>query len=624
MLQSIRDKAKGWVAYAIIFLISIPFALVGINQYFEGGGSRIAATVNGEEIPAQTVNTQLLELKQRMPQLSAMGNDDFLKQLALDSVINQTLLRQQVEAVGYRASEKEVAQAIREIPNFQKDGKFDNELYQNMLKAQRLNPAAFEQNIRQEITQGQLQQAIASTAFVPKVSAEAYQSLRNQEREAELFTLKAETFKDQVKPTAEEVQTYFDENKDQFMTQTRVKVAYIELDREKMAESITVDPAELETFFDANADRYKKPAERTASRILLRVEGSDDKAVKKQADDIYNKIKAGELSFSDAVKAHSQDEVSKEKDGSMGVIVAGDWDADFEKVVFETEANQVAAPVKTALGYEIVRVDSAKPAEQQTLEQVKARVERDLRQDLADKSFQDQLEEAQVLAYENNGDLAPAAEAAGLTIQESDWFTEAEGKAIAESAKVRSAAFSEDVQAGQNSEVIEVSATKSVILRSLDREEPKKKDLADVKAGIEQVLVDRGVRKLVAEKGKALLEATTKSNDWSVLESLQLGAADQVEKTGLVKRTGSKLARDVTTKLFEMNHVADGKTAWDSVVQSNGDYVVIALKSVKAGDSAVTDVATQSFGRSVSNREVSALLKALLETAEVERFPDVL
>ena len=41
MLQTIRDRAHGWIAWAIVFLISVPFALWGIQSYLDIGGEPI-------------------------------------------------------------------------------------------------------------------------------------------------------------------------------------------------------------------------------------------------------------------------------------------------------------------------------------------------------------------------------------------------------------------------------------------------------------------------------------------------------------------------------------------------------------------------------------------------------
>ena len=242
MLQTIHDKAKGWIAYAIVGLITIPFALFGINQYFEGGGKMAAATVNGEEIQVQQVQNALLEMKQQFGgQLPAGLSEDALKTAALDSVINQTLLRQKIQADGYRASNQEVAQTIAEIPAFQKDGKFDKATYENFLKVQRRDPGEFEIRVRDDLSQQQLRKAVMDTAFVPKTEAENYQALRNQQREVEVFTLKAADFKTQLKITNEEIAKYYDAHKTSYMTDEKLKVAYVDLKRDDLAAKVKVD-----------------------------------------------------------------------------------------------------------------------------------------------------------------------------------------------------------------------------------------------------------------------------------------------------------------------------------------------------------------------------------------------
>ena len=50
MLGYIRESVQGWIAWAIVILLIIPFALWGINEYFGTGGPLVVATVNGEEV----------------------------------------------------------------------------------------------------------------------------------------------------------------------------------------------------------------------------------------------------------------------------------------------------------------------------------------------------------------------------------------------------------------------------------------------------------------------------------------------------------------------------------------------------------------------------------------------
>ena len=50
MLSAIRNKSKGWVAYLIVGLITVPFALFGIQDYVSRSANSSIATVDGEDI----------------------------------------------------------------------------------------------------------------------------------------------------------------------------------------------------------------------------------------------------------------------------------------------------------------------------------------------------------------------------------------------------------------------------------------------------------------------------------------------------------------------------------------------------------------------------------------------
>jgi peptidyl-prolyl cis-trans isomerase D len=135
MLQTINDKAKGWLAYLVVGLISVPFALFGINSYIGGSDKLVAATVNDEEISVREVQNALLQQKQRLASLFGgklpTGFDDkSLKAQALEGLINQVLVRQEVENSGYRASDEEVFSIISSTQAFQKEGVFDEETYE--------------------------------------------------------------------------------------------------------------------------------------------------------------------------------------------------------------------------------------------------------------------------------------------------------------------------------------------------------------------------------------------------------------------------------------------------------------------------------------------------------------
>ena len=218
MLQTINDKAKGWVAYAIVIFISIPFMLFGIGSYLDGGEKVVAATVNGEEIPTSSLTTATLQQKQRLQsiyggRLPPQFDDQAIKQQVIDDLVNRELLRQSVDTNGYRASNAEVSESIQNIPTFQKDGKFDQATYQQLLTANRLNSAAFEQQTRDDLTLQQMTRAVSSSSLIPKQEAGLYQSLVEQERSGQTFTISANSHRSQVTPDKEKIKAFLVNNK---------------------------------------------------------------------------------------------------------------------------------------------------------------------------------------------------------------------------------------------------------------------------------------------------------------------------------------------------------------------------------------------------------------------------
>ena len=96
MLGAIRNKSKGWVAYLIVGLITVPFALFGIQDYASRSANTSIAKVDGEDIDIniyyQELNTQQRNLQQQLGAAYSQEIDDTLKQSLLDSLINEKLI----------------------------------------------------------------------------------------------------------------------------------------------------------------------------------------------------------------------------------------------------------------------------------------------------------------------------------------------------------------------------------------------------------------------------------------------------------------------------------------------------------------------------------------------------
>ena len=623
MLQTINDKAKGWVAYAIVIFISIPFMLFGIGSYLDGNEKVVAATVNGEDIEIASVTTAALQQKQRLTSiygsLPPQLDDKTIKEQVLNDLVNRELLKQSVEEYGYRASSQEVADMIRGMPSFQKDGQFDETTYQQLLQANRLSPTLFEQQTRDDLTLQQMTSSIADTSFVPKQQAELYQSLVNQERSGKVYSLRVENYTDQVTPDADKVKAFYESNPALFESAERVKLRYLLVDRAQLASNLEVDDEKLAAYFEENANLYRQAEQRKISHILIRTAAEDDAAAKARAEEIHARIVSGEKTFEELATTDSDDTIAAEKAGDMGFMQLNQMSAAQATAAAALKVGEVSEPVLTDAGYEIIKLFDVKEEVIPEYEAVKAKVDADYRNSQAEKVFIDHVEKLQTLSFENDSSLEPAADALGAEVTTSEWITRTGGEGLGQQAAVREAAFSDDVMNNRrNSSLIEISPTEAVVVRLEAHEDASVKPFAEVEKQATDAYIDSESRKLTRESGEALLAELQKTADWSALEGIaELNPAD-IETFEQLKRNDRKLSPQVVSEIFKLSPAdAEGKVSFASTILPNGDFSLIGLDKVVDGDTEVSNGGLNSFKEELSRREQDALIKAMREQAEV-------
>ena len=623
MLQTINDKAKGWVAYAIVIFISIPFMLFGIGSYLDGGEKVIAATVNGEEIPTSELTSAAQQQKQRLQSiygsLPPQLDDKAIKQQVIDDLVNRELLRQSVATNGYRASNAEVGQSIRDMPTFQKDGEFDQTTYQQLLTANRLNPATFEQQTRDDLTLQQMTRAVSSSSLVPKQEAGLYQSLVEQERTGQTYIIRADSHTSQIVPDKEKVKAFYESNTSLFMSDERVKLDYLLIDQDKIAEGVEASDEQIQQSFEENATLYRTPEQRKVSHILISVDKHGKEGAEKRAGDLYAQILSKEKAFDELAKTESDDTLLADTAGDMGFLELQDMNPAFAEAAGKLKVNEISPPVLTPAGYEIIKLSEIKPEVIPEFATVKDKVKKAYQTAEAAKIYIDKVDSLQTTAFENDASLDPSALAIGSEIMTSDWITVNGGEGIGKESKVRVAAFSPEVKTERiNSSLIELSPTKAIVVRLNTHEEAAAKPLAEVEKEASDAYIASEARKLALEKGEALLAELQKTSDWKALETVPELKTEDVQAFDKLKRNDRKLPPQIVAEVFKMNAAeSEGSSAFSNIVTPNGDYVVIGLSKVVNGASEVSNGGLASFKAEIARREQDALLKAMREQAEV-------
>jgi len=636
MLKFIRESMQGIIAWTIIILLIIPFALWGINQYFGGAGPQAAATVNGKEISIQSYQQTYSQQRDQMRKM--LGSkydpnlfDDRIKKQAIDTLVNRELLYQNAKDMGLRVSTESVVGTIKGIQEFQQDGKFSEDLYNRILQSQGETPTSFESRIQQSILTQQLYSAVNSSSIVTTQAVNGILRLQQQKRDFSYLTLPVSKYENADAVKEDAIKKYYDEHQNEYMTPEKVSIEYVQLNAANLALDKTPTETELKQFYKDRQSQYTTPEERRTRHILITVpEGADKKtidAARKKAEDLRKRIIAGE-SFAKLAEKYSDDPGSAKLGGDIGYFGHGSLEPAFEKAMFALKKGEVSEPVLTSFGFHIIKLEDIRPAKIKSFDEVKDQLIKEYRQGIAEREFYKKSEKLTNLTYEVPDTLADAANAVGLKIQTTGLFDRKGGTGIAANPKIVEAAFSDEVlKQGYNSEPVEIGENDVVVLRVKDHVERKQQSLDEVKDKIKSRLVKENARESAKSAGEQII-AQLKAGKTTEDLAKPLGLEWKQAKD--VKRDDHSVNTSILTEAFRLSHPAEGKSVYGGIAMPTGDYTVIDLGKVVDGDSGgkAEDSKRLTLKRSLAGEQGQAdfndVLASLKKKAKIEIEQDKL
>jgi len=625
MLQAIRDKVTGWIAYAIIFLISIPFALWGVNSYLGGGEVLPAATVNGEDITPRDLDIAYANYRQRLAQTfggtipAVLGAETVLREQALTQLIEAYALRQYADQQRYRIGDEELNKLIRSMEVFQSNGSFDSSIYQAQLSSQGYSSVGFEQEFRRSQSIDQIRSAISATAFSVPQQQQQFFNLANQTRKIRVLTLPVNNQVYSVND--QEIEDYYQANAGRFMTAEQVKIDFLEVSLERVKSLVEVSEEQLLNRYEQSIESYTSTEVRTASHILLTMEDDISKEESKQVEnrlaDIRARIVAGE-DFATLAQEYSQDPGSSADGGNLGEIEKGMMVQPFETALFQLQVGEMSKPVKSAFGWHLIRLEQIAGGETRSFNQAKAEIEEKIRKDLAENQIYDLSENIANLAYEQPDSLLPAAEQLGLELQTSEWFDRSTGTGIASEPQIRTTAFSNDVlNQGVNSEAIELADNRVVFIRLNQRNPAVQKTMDEVKDAIIELLKQEKGRDSNKLAGNKALDALISSKSLSDIAT-EWGV--EIVDSGFIGRDNTETNRDVLRLAFKMDKPPNG-LEYQGLTHSNGNYSLVELSEVISNESNNDDKRIEALTAASAGADYQAVLEVLVNRAEVVRTP---
>ncbi|QHC96628.1 MULTISPECIES: SurA N-terminal domain-containing protein [unclassified Pseudomonas] len=623
MLQNIRDNSQGWIAKTIIGVIVALMALTGFDAIFQATTHKNeAAKVNGDEISqnelSQAVDMQRRQLMQQLGKDfdASLLDEKMLRESALKGLIDRKLLLQGAEQAKFAFSEGALDQVILQTPEFQVDGKFSSERFDQVIRQLGYSRMQFRQMLVQEMLIGQLRAGVAGSGFVTDAEVLAFARLEKQTRDFATLNVKADPAA--VKLTDEEVKAYYDEHAKEFMTPDQVIIDYVELKKSSFFDQVAVKDEDLQAAYQKEIANLSE--QRRAAHILIEVNDKTTEAqAKAKIDEVQARLAKGEK-FEALAKEFSQDPGSANNGGDLGYAGPGVYDPAFEKALYSLSKDQVSEPIRTDFGYHLIKLLGVEAPEVPTLASLKDKLTRELKAAQVEQRFVEATKQLEDSAFEAS-DLAQPAADLKLTVHTSKPFGREGGEGVAANRAVVTAAFSTEViDEGANSTAIELDPETVIVLRSKEHLKPAQLPLESVNAAIRTQLTKEhasAAAKTKAEKliadlrdGKAPLDKAVEGQNWKTTEAATRG------------QEGVDPA--VLQALFRMpKPAAKDKPTFTSVTLPDGSLMIVRLNGVNEA-AAPTDEEKVQYRRFLASREgqqdFAAYRKQLEAQAEIKRF----
>jgi peptidyl-prolyl cis-trans isomerase D len=614
MLKYMRTHATSWFIKILLVLIIVVFVMWGMGRIKDKEETTIAK-VGGEYITRAEFDRTYQEMfayytrifgQQVSPDLLKGLN---IKQQALEQLINTVIIRQGIQELGFRVSEDELRDAILQYPAFQRDGKFDSNLYRMSLRNMGLDEEAFQEQLHTNLMNQRMLTLIADTGVVitEDEAAELY-LLENEQINLSFVKISPHDFTGRVTVTQADLDGYYAEHGEEFRTPAYVTVRYLRFSPNAYLQEATVSPQEVQEYYDMNLELYQRPQRVRVRHILIGVspEAGPDAVedAKKKAEQVRAEAlrDARGANFAALAQKYS-DDPSASEGGDLGYFARGEMDPALGEVVFSLRKGAISPVVRTRNGFHVLRVEDVQEAQMKGLDEVQDEIISQVRNEKAQYLAAIHAEDA---AYQANkeGGLQSYAVEKGLELKEEGPLRAGEG----DRERFSSIAFTLD--ANEVSSAFQ-DGEDYFVLQVVDKIPPQIPPLEEVRDKVRGAVVSSLARGMAQGVAQDLLLAWKKGEGFK--DALRANGLT-VQESGFFKRTAAsppgigplgEQSSEVATVSLEV--------PWpDDIIEVNDAYIVFKLRDIKQVEEKAYVEEKDTYRTQLSGLKVRALLQGWL------------
>lgn len=625
MFDFIRKYNK-FLMVGLLLLIIPGFGLFGIENVINlGTRSAAVAQVDGRDITRvewdQAHEERIRRLRESMPDLDIrLLDSEQARYASLEGLVRDRVLIAAANKYRLHVSDQRLAQELMRnevLASLRRtDGSLDIEAYRQLLGRQGMTPEAFEAQIRSDLSIRQVSEGVTGNSFAPVGLVDVSMGALFERRQVSVQLFSAADHMDQVQLTDADIQKFYNDNTELFLSPERVDVEYLVLDAAALADSVTLNESDVRAYYDQNAASLSGKEERRARHILLTVQADAPSAekdkIRQAAQGLLGQLRQDPSKFAEFARVHSQDPGSAAQGGDLDFFTRGAMVKPFEDAVYSLNKGDISDLVETEFGFHIIQLVDIRAVPVPNFESMRAELEADLKRKQAQRIFAESAETFSNLVYEQADNLQAAADRLKLKIQTANGVTRkpSSNVGVLSNEKVLAALFESDaIESKQNTKAIETGASQLVAARVMQHHPARTQSLAEVRGQVTDRLMAQRAGQRARESGQKQLEA------WRAGASTDAMPAPVIVSHAAPEGLPAEILK---TALITP---AQNLPAWAGTDLSSGGYAVVRVDSILPPAERSANVqlqVQQQYNQLLVNAESQALYESLKERFKVK------
>lgn len=431
MLNFIRQRAGGTFSIVIIGAIAIVFIFWGIGT--QDNSSQMSITMDGEPVSL----SEFRRIQRNVLEQMRLSDPDITQEMetasyrrTLTVLLERHNLLKMANKFDLRVSDAQLNNYVKADPTFQVEGVFSLDRYKDAVTRQMgMTLPSYEKLMREDILINQMKKILTGLVHVPRSQILEEFHFATDRISLNYVQFNTADYLEEQTFTDEELATFYSLNREKYRLPEEIKVQYVDVSADKYMDQVEATTTEVEEAYTENLPSLSSPESAEVSHILILFENTqsptaDDEAkTVATAEEVLQRAKTED--FAELAKEVSQDTYSAEGGGDLGTVERNIDLPGFIEAVFgegKDKLNEPIGPVRSPMGYHIIKVREYHPASVKSLEEANPELTEQVKLRKARALAAGEIERLEIAArYPTT--LAEAAAALNLEPATSEFFS---------------------------------------------------------------------------------------------------------------------------------------------------------------------------------------------------------